>query len=120
MRLNISTICRFPGNSFKYNTTKHDQKRDHILNLELSRLHQKTTIGNQIMTKIHQEDLIQSIADGLQYISYYHPADYIEALTKAWKQEESPAAKDAMTQILVNSRMCAEGNAPSVRTQAWL
>ncbi len=64
------------------------------------------------MTKISQEDLIQSIADGLQYISYYHPADYIQALTKAWKQEESPAAKDAMAQILVNSRMCAEGKRP--------
>ncbi len=64
------------------------------------------------MTKISQEDLIQSIADGLQYISYYHPADYIQALTKAWEQEESPAAKDAMAQILVNSRMCAEGKRP--------
>ncbi len=64
------------------------------------------------MTKIRQEDLIQSIADGLQYISYYHPADYIQALTKAWEMEQSPAAKDAMAQILVNSRMCAEGKRP--------
>ncbi len=69
-------------------------------------------IGNQNMTTIRQEDLIQSIADGLQYISYYHPADYIEALTKAWEMEQSPAAKDAMAQILVNSRMCAEGKRP--------
>jgi fumarate hydratase, class I len=64
------------------------------------------------MTTIRQEDLIQSIADGLQYISYYHPADYIKALTKAWEMEQSPAAKDAMAQILVNSRMCAEGKRP--------
>lgn len=64
------------------------------------------------MTIIKQEDFIQSIADAFQFISYYHPVDYIEALTKAWKKEENPAAKDAMTQILVNSRMCAEGHRP--------
>lgn len=64
------------------------------------------------MTTIKQDDLIQSIADGLQYISYYHPKDFITALTHAWEKEESPAAKDAMAQILVNSRMCAEGKRP--------
>ena len=64
------------------------------------------------MTTIKQDDLIQSIADGLQYISYYHPKDFITALTQAWEKEESPAAKDAMAQILVNSRMCAEGQRP--------
>ena len=64
------------------------------------------------MTIIRQDDLIQSVADALQYISYYHPNDFIEALTRAWKREESPAAKDAMAQILVNSRMCAEGHRP--------
>ncbi len=64
------------------------------------------------MTIIKQDDLIQSIADALQYISYYHPADYIKALTAAWEKEQSPAAKDAMAQILVNSRMCAEGHRP--------
>jgi fumarate hydratase class I len=64
------------------------------------------------MTTIKQDDLIQSIADALQYISYYHPADYIKALTGAWEKEESPAAKDAMAQILVNSKMCAEGHRP--------
>ena len=64
------------------------------------------------MTTIKQDDLIQSVADALQYISYYHPADYIKALTDAWEKEESPAAKDAMAQILVNSRMCAEGHRP--------
>jgi fumarate hydratase class I len=64
------------------------------------------------MTTIRQEDFIQSIADALQFISYYHPKDYIQALAEAWKREESPAARDAMTQILVNSRMCAEGKRP--------
>ena len=64
------------------------------------------------MTTIRQEDLIQSVADGLQYISYYHPEDFILSLTEAWKQEASPAARDAMAQILVNSRMCAEGHRP--------
>ncbi len=64
------------------------------------------------MSTIQQEDFIQSIADALQYISYYHPADYIKSLTAAWEKEESPAAKDAMAQILVNSRMCAEGKRP--------
>jgi fumarate hydratase, class I len=64
------------------------------------------------MTTIRQEDLIQSIADGFQYISYYHPQDYIQALGAAYEAEESPAAKDAMAQILVNSKMCAEGHRP--------
>ncbi len=64
------------------------------------------------MTTIRQEDLIQSIADGFQYISYFHPKDYIQALGAAYEAEESPAAKDAMAQILVNSRMCAEGHRP--------
>ncbi|WP_089725545.1 fumarate hydratase [Candidatus Thiosymbion oneisti] len=64
------------------------------------------------MTTIRQEDLIQSIADGFQYISYYHPQDYIRALAAAYEAEESPAAKDAMAQILVNSRMCAEDRRP--------
>ncbi|GIX36880.1 MAG: fumarate hydratase class I [Silanimonas sp.] len=64
------------------------------------------------MTVIKQDDFIQSIADALQFISYYHPVDYIKALTKAYEKEESPAAKDAMAQILINSRMCAEGHRP--------
>ena len=64
------------------------------------------------MTTIRQDDLIQSVQDALQYISYYHPPDFIRALTEAWEREEAPAAKDAMTQILVNSRMCAEGRRP--------
>lgn len=64
------------------------------------------------MTIIKQEDFIQSIADALQYISYYHPEDYIQALGEAYVIEESPAAKDAIAQILTNSRMCAEGKRP--------
>ncbi|NIJ69130.1 fumarate hydratase [Xanthomonas sp. 60] len=64
------------------------------------------------MTSIKQEDLIQSIADALQYISYYHPVDYIKSLSAAYEREESPAAKEAMAQILINSRMCAEGHRP--------
>ena len=64
------------------------------------------------MTTIKQEDLIQSIADALQYISYYHPVDYIRGLAAAYEREESVAAKDAMAQILINSRMCAEGQRP--------
>src|SRR5678816_806638 len=64
------------------------------------------------MTTIKQEDLIQSVADALQYISYYHPVDYIKSLAAAYEREESPAAKDAMAQILINSRMAAEGHRP--------
>ncbi len=64
------------------------------------------------MTTIKQEDFIQSIADALQYISYYHPKDYIQALGRAYEAEQSPAAKDAIAQILTNSRMCAEGKRP--------
>ncbi|WP_297573631.1 fumarate hydratase [uncultured Deefgea sp.] len=64
------------------------------------------------MSKIRQDDLITSIADSLQYISYYHPKDYIQALGRAYELEESPAAKDAIAQILTNSRMCAEGHRP--------
>src|ERR1700729_763156 len=64
------------------------------------------------MTTIKQEHLIQSVADALQFISYYHPADYINALAAAYDAERSPAAKDAIAQILTNSRMCAEGHRP--------
>ena len=64
------------------------------------------------MTVIRQQDLIDSVAGALQYISYYHPTDYITNLAQAYEKEESPAAKDAMAQILINSRMCAEGHRP--------
>lgn len=64
------------------------------------------------MSVIKQEDLIQSVADALQFISYYHPVDFIRAMRKAWEMEESPAAKAALTQVLVNSKMCALGKRP--------
>ena len=64
------------------------------------------------MTVIRQDDLIQSVADALQYISYYHPVDFIKAVDEAYQKEQNPAAKDAMAQILINSRMCAEGHRP--------
>lgn len=64
------------------------------------------------MTTIRQADLIESVAAALQYISYYHPADYIAHLARAYEREESAAAKDAIAQILTNSRMCAEGRRP--------
>ena len=64
------------------------------------------------MTIIQQDDLINSIADALQYISYYHPLDFIQAVNEAYEREESKAAKDAMAQILINSRMCATGHRP--------
>ncbi len=64
------------------------------------------------MSTIHQEDFIASVADALQYISFYHPPDYIHALAAAHEREESPAARDAMAQILVNSRMSAHGRRP--------
>ncbi|MGA0734455.1 MAG: fumarate hydratase, partial [Steroidobacteraceae bacterium] len=64
------------------------------------------------MSTIKQQDVIDSVADALQYISYYHPMDYIEALGRAYELEQSPAAKDAIAQILTNSRMCAEGHRP--------
>ena len=64
------------------------------------------------MTTIRQEDFIQSVADAFQFISFYHPADYIRDLSAAYEREESPAAKDAMAQILINSRMAAEGHRP--------
>ncbi|NOS87129.1 MAG: fumarate hydratase [Methylococcaceae bacterium] len=64
------------------------------------------------MTVIRQDDFIQSIADALQYISYYHPLDFIQALDRAYQKEQNPAAKDALAQLLINSRMCAEGHRP--------
>lgn len=64
------------------------------------------------MSLIRSADVIESVADALQHISYFHPLDYIEALGRAYELEESPAAKDAIAQILTNSRMCAEGHRP--------
>ena len=70
------------------------------------------TYREQRMATIRQDDFIASVADALQFISYYHPQDYIDALGEAYRAEESPAAKDAIAQILTNSRMCAEGHRP--------
>ncbi len=64
------------------------------------------------MTQIRQDDLIDSVADALQFISYYHPVDFIQAVNEAYEKEESTAARDAMAQILINSRMCAHGRRP--------
>lgn len=64
------------------------------------------------MTTIRQADIIASVADALQFISYYHPKDFIQAVYRAYQKEASPAARDAMAQILINSRMCAEGHRP--------
>ena len=64
------------------------------------------------MAAVTQEDLVQSVADALQYISYYHPRDYIQHLARAYEREQSPAARDAIAQILTNSRLCAEGHRP--------
>ena len=61
---------------------------------------------------IHEEDIVLSVADALQFISCYHPIDFIQAVHRAWEQEPSKAAKDAMAQILINSRMCAMGKRP--------
>jgi len=63
-------------------------------------------------TVIRQNDLVESVADALQYISYYHPVDFIQAMHEAYEREANPAARDAMAQILINSRMCAEGKRP--------
>ncbi len=64
------------------------------------------------MATIRQEDFIQSVADALQFISYYHPTDFLQAMTRAYEREASPAAKDALAQILINSRLAAEGQRP--------
>jgi len=64
------------------------------------------------MSTIRKSDLVESVAAALQYISYYHPLDYIRSLARAYETESSPAAKDAIAQILTNSRMCAEGRRP--------
>src|SRR5258708_18330933 len=64
------------------------------------------------MTVIREADVIASVADALQYISYYHSPDFIRAMGRAYEVEQSPAARDAIAQILTNSRMCAEGHRP--------
>ncbi len=73
---------------------------------------ERCRVKEQTMALIKTQDFIESVADALQYISYYHPEDYIQALAAAYEKEASPAAKDAIAQILTNSRMCAEGKRP--------
>ncbi len=70
------------------------------------------------MTVIKQDDLIRSVADALQFISYYHPVDFIQAMHEAYLREESAAARDSIAQILINSRMCATGHRPICRDTA--
>ena len=72
----------------------------------------KLQVNGTTMTVIKQQDFIDSIEDALQYISYYHPIDFIQALEKAYNKEQSTAAKDAIAQILINSRMSATGKRP--------
>ncbi|MDR0481257.1 MAG: fumarate hydratase, partial [Gallionellaceae bacterium] len=64
------------------------------------------------MTTIRQQDFIASVADALQFISYYHPLDFVQAMSRAYQREQSPAARDAIAQILTNSRMSAQGHRP--------
>ncbi len=71
-----------------------------------------TKITESDIIAIAEGDIIESVADALQYISYFHPMDYIRALGDAYAKEQGPAAKDAIAQILTNSRMCAEGHRP--------
>jgi hypothetical protein len=67
-----------------------------------------------LMSHIDEDDVIRSVAEALQYISYYHPPDFVKGLTLAYEREQAPAAKDAIAQILINSRMAAEGHRPDV------
>ena len=71
-----------------------------------------TSEPERTMTIIRQADLVETVAAALQYISYYHPADFISHLARAYEREQGPAAKDAIAQILTNSKMCAEGRRP--------
>ena len=64
------------------------------------------------MKVIAGQDLIDSVQDALQFISYYHPLDFVKAVNEAYEREQNPAARDAMAQILINSRMCAQGHRP--------
>ena len=71
------------------------------------------------MAIIKQGDFVQSIADGFQFISMYHPVDFIQAMGEAYEREESPAARNAIAQILINSRMAAEATGRCARTRGW-
>ena len=69
------------------------------------------------MTVIQDRDVVESVADALQFISYYHPQDFVQAVHRAYEMEQSQAAKDALAQILINSRMCAMGKRPICQTR---
>ena len=69
------------------------------------------------MTVITDRDVVESVADALQFISYYHPTDFVQAVHRAYEMEQSQAAKDALAQILINSRMCAMGKRPICQTR---
>jgi len=75
-------------------------------------LHAQSSHRQRTMSSLHQDHLIDSVADALQFISYYHPKDFVDAVHAAYEREESKPAKDAMAQILINSRLCAEGHRP--------
>jgi fumarate hydratase, class I len=95
------------------NTAQHNKKLSQLgLNSQTMNPHGTRTIKRHAMTVIRKQDVISSVADALQYISYYHPLDFVQALEKAYEKEESQAAKDAIAQILINSRMSAEGHRP--------
>src|SRR5579859_1886293 len=79
---------------------------------QLDRFAAQLAITIVAMTIIREADVIASVADALQYISYYHTPDFIRAMGRAYAVEQSPSAKDAIAQILTNSRMCAEGHRP--------
>ena len=70
------------------------------------------------MTVITDRDVVESVADALQFISYYHPTDFVQAVHRAYEMEQSQAAKDALAQILINSRMCAMGKRPFAKIRA--
>ncbi|CAV18981.1 Fumarate hydratase class I [Vibrio atlanticus] len=98
------------------NTAQHNKKLSQLIRLDKNSQtktpHGTRTIKRHAMTVIRKQDVISSVADALQYISYYHPLDFVQALEKAYEKEESQAAKDAIAQILINSRMSAEGHRP--------
>ena len=100
---------RLPALGHRHRLDRQDHDADAVSEQSFEAL----TGGSSTMSaSIRQDDFIQSIVDAFQFISYYHPLDYIQALGRAYEREESPAAKDAIAQILTNSRLCAEGKRP--------
>lgn len=93
---------------YKVTRSQYRYRHDTDITLQCEAL----SMGASMGIRIGQDDLIQSVADALQYISYYHPVDFIRGLARAYEMEQSPAAKDAIEQIPINSRMAAEGHRP--------